>query len=415
MVRFGAPEAQARRCRRRRRRPRPTARATREERRRLVASSSSTTVRPRVAPRRPGARPHRLHRRRPRPLEGHLLRPLRRSRRRQAQKDSDKGFLAKLLTFWKTDEKDKPEQYRIKVVETAPHSIVTVQDPNGAPDRTQASEKILALLRTSSSSVGRVRRCASRHSAVAAKATASSSKSGGTRVLIDCGFGVRDTVARLARLGVAPESITAILVTHEHADHIGGVAGVRRALRHPGLAHVRHAGRGRRALRRHRRASTASTATTRSRSATLEVRPFPVPHDAREPVQFVVGDGEHRARRADRHRHVDALRRSEPVAAATRWCSNATTISTCWRAATIRGRSSSASSGRLGHLHNEAAADAAGGARHVAAAAHHRRASVAAEQHARQGARRARAGARLRARLDRHRRPGRRASRWREM
>ena len=52
-----------------------------------------------------------------------------------------------MLTFWKTDEKDKPEQYRIKVVETAPQSLVSVQDPNGAPDRTQASEKILALLR----------------------------------------------------------------------------------------------------------------------------------------------------------------------------------------------------------------------------------------------------------------------------
>src|SRR5690348_16522529 len=47
---------------------------------------------------------------------------------------------------------------------------------------------------------------------------------GGTRVLIDCGFGIRDTVARLGRLGVAPESATAIIVTHEHNDHIGGVA-----------------------------------------------------------------------------------------------------------------------------------------------------------------------------------------------
>ena len=64
-----------------------------------------------------------------------------------AKKDSEKGFLSKVLSFWKTDEKDKPEQYRIKVIETAPQSTVSVQDPNGAPDRTQASEKILALLR----------------------------------------------------------------------------------------------------------------------------------------------------------------------------------------------------------------------------------------------------------------------------
>ena len=66
-------------------------------------------------------------------------------------------------------------------------------------------------------------------------------EAGNTRILIDCGFGVRDTVARLARIGVAPESLTAILVTHEHNDHVGGVPGVRGALRHSGVAHVRHA------------------------------------------------------------------------------------------------------------------------------------------------------------------------------
>jgi outer membrane protein assembly factor BamC len=64
-----------------------------------------------------------------------------------AKKDSEKGFLSKVLNFWKPDEKDKPEQYRIAVIETAPQSTVSVQDPNGAPDRTQASDKILALLR----------------------------------------------------------------------------------------------------------------------------------------------------------------------------------------------------------------------------------------------------------------------------
>ncbi len=61
-------------------------------------------------------------------------------------KDRSESWLAK-LAFWKTDEKDKPEQYRIKVVEAAPASVVSVQDPNGAPDKTQTSEKILALLK----------------------------------------------------------------------------------------------------------------------------------------------------------------------------------------------------------------------------------------------------------------------------
>jgi outer membrane protein assembly factor BamC len=61
-------------------------------------------------------------------------------------KARDTGWLAKLM-FWKTDEKDRPEQYRIKVVEAAPASVVTVQDPKGEPDRTQNGERILALLR----------------------------------------------------------------------------------------------------------------------------------------------------------------------------------------------------------------------------------------------------------------------------
>jgi len=58
----------------------------------------------------------------------------------------DSGFLSKLM-FWKADEKDKPEQYQIVVAETAQTSVVSVQNPSGAPDRTPASERILSLLK----------------------------------------------------------------------------------------------------------------------------------------------------------------------------------------------------------------------------------------------------------------------------
>jgi outer membrane protein assembly factor BamC len=65
-----------------------------------------------------------------------------------AKKDREKGFLSKLVNFWKKDdEKDKPEQYRIKVAEAAPQSTVSVEDTTGKPDRSPASERILALLR----------------------------------------------------------------------------------------------------------------------------------------------------------------------------------------------------------------------------------------------------------------------------
>jgi len=63
-----------------------------------------------------------------------------------SRKDREKSWLAKLM-FWKPDEKDKPEQYRIKVAEVAPNSVVSVQDTTGAPEKSQNSEKILALLK----------------------------------------------------------------------------------------------------------------------------------------------------------------------------------------------------------------------------------------------------------------------------
>jgi uncharacterized lipoprotein len=47
--------------------------------------------------------------------------------------------------FWK-DTTEKPEQYRIIVADQASKSLVSVEDPNGAPDKSQNGEKILTLL-----------------------------------------------------------------------------------------------------------------------------------------------------------------------------------------------------------------------------------------------------------------------------
>jgi phosphoribosyl 1,2-cyclic phosphodiesterase len=118
-------------------------------------------------------------------------------------------------------------------------------------------------------------------------------EAGDTRVLVDCGFRVRDTVARLARLGIAADSISAILVTHEHADHIGGVAAFAARYRVPVWLTF-----GTRDMAGERFARLPRVYGFDSHDAfaigMVEVRPFPVPHDAREPVQFVVGDGVHR-------------------------------------------------------------------------------------------------------------------------
>lgn len=110
----------------------------------------------------------------------------------------------------------------------------------------------------------------------------------GCCVMIDCGLGLKDAEARLGRLGKTPADIDAILVTHEHSDHIGGVA--RLAARHdilvmatPGTA------RGFR-LGPPPRLEPINSHETFGCGA-LEITPMPVPHDAREPCQFVFSDG----------------------------------------------------------------------------------------------------------------------------
>lgn len=112
-------------------------------------------------------------------------------------------------------------------------------------------------------------------------------ESGRTRVLLDCGFGPRELARRLARLEVAAESIAAVLVTHEHADHVGGAA--RCAARYGWTVHASHgtaAAAGLDAIGARRFDSHARFAID-----DLEIHPYPVPHDAREPTQFVFSGG----------------------------------------------------------------------------------------------------------------------------
>jgi len=113
---------------------------------------------------------------------------------------------------------------------------------------------------------------------------------GTSRLMIDCGFGVRDTAARLARLGLAPRDLDAIVVTHEHSDHVGGVAAF--AARHAipvWLTFGTLSVVGERFACMDRVYGFDSH--DRFAVGAIEVHPFPVPHDAREPVQFVVTDG----------------------------------------------------------------------------------------------------------------------------
>jgi phosphoribosyl 1,2-cyclic phosphodiesterase len=113
---------------------------------------------------------------------------------------------------------------------------------------------------------------------------------GATRVLIDCGLPARELVRRLARqAGRTPDSLSAILLTHEHGDHVRGVAVLARTWGIPvwataGTAAVLH-----QLPRLHLIHPGEAFAID-----DLAVQPYPVPHDAREPCQFVLGDGARR-------------------------------------------------------------------------------------------------------------------------
>ena len=113
---------------------------------------------------------------------------------------------------------------------------------------------------------------------------------GTTRLLLDCGFSVSETTTRLARLGLEPDDLDAVVVTHEHDDHIGGVA--RLARKHDIPVYLTH---GTLTALDGERAAIAEIIVIDSHTpfaiGDIEVWPYPVPHDAREPAQFVFGDG----------------------------------------------------------------------------------------------------------------------------
>lgn len=54
-----------------------------------------------------------------------------------------------------------------------------------------------------------------------------------TRLLVDAGLSRKETFERLAAVGIAPESLDAILITHEHSDHVSGLAAIARKLQIP--------------------------------------------------------------------------------------------------------------------------------------------------------------------------------------
>lgn len=109
-------------------------------------------------------------------------------------------------------------------------------------------------------------------------------------VLVDAGLSMRQTARRLEALGVRKEEIGAILLTHEHTDHVAGAARISRTWRIPVICRQQVAGRAR--LLDQGAAAVRSLPEGTLDLGDLRVTPFPVSHDAVETVGFVLeGEG----------------------------------------------------------------------------------------------------------------------------
>ncbi|MFK0086418.1 MBL fold metallo-hydrolase [Pseudomonas sp. NPDC090755] len=135
-----------------------------------------------------------------------------------------------------------------------------------------------------------------------------------TLVLVDCGFSLRETERRLALLGVSADQLSAVVVTHEHADHVHGVGLLSRRYNVPV-----YLSRGTlRGMRKPVEAAGFLAAGETLQINGLGITAVGVTHDALEPLQYVFSDGRRRlgvltdlgsydAALLDSYRGLDAL------------------------------------------------------------------------------------------------------------
>jgi phosphoribosyl 1,2-cyclic phosphodiesterase len=115
---------------------------------------------------------------------------------------------------------------------------------------------------------------------------------GKTRILIDAGFSGKEIARRLASINRSPEQLSALLVTHEHNDHIAGVGVLSRRFKLPVYANP---GTHRAAQTKLGKLFALREFSTGGRFVLddLEIHPFAVSHDTADPVGFIVKGGGH--------------------------------------------------------------------------------------------------------------------------
>jgi len=115
-------------------------------------------------------------------------------------------------------------------------------------------------------------------------------ESGSTVLLLDAGFSGKEIRRRLGLIGRAIEDVTAILLTHEHSDHITGAGVLSRQVGLPIYANpaTHRAAESRIGNVQQRLDFAAGEAFSING---LEIHPFCISHDAADPVGFVLSDG----------------------------------------------------------------------------------------------------------------------------
>lgn len=113
-------------------------------------------------------------------------------------------------------------------------------------------------------------------------------RSDGCRLLVDAGLSARQITTRLAAAGVAPESLDGILITHEHGDHVGGLTVFCRKYNVPLYCNPLTAETMRRGDLFDRNDWRLFVTGSDFSIKDIDVRTFPVPHDAVDPVGFVL-------------------------------------------------------------------------------------------------------------------------------
>jgi phosphoribosyl 1,2-cyclic phosphodiesterase len=117
-------------------------------------------------------------------------------------------------------------------------------------------------------------------------------RAGNRALLIDAGLSARKTLQRLALAGLEPGQISAVLLTHEHGDHAGGLPVLLRSLRCPVYATRLTADEVREQDERNAAANWRLFSSGGQFAVNcFEVTAFSVPHDASDPVGFTIRTG----------------------------------------------------------------------------------------------------------------------------